>query len=306
MSRRPILGTRGSPLAMVQAHKVASALEVANRWPADHIEIRPIKTTGDKVQDRPLAEIGGKMLWTKELDRALMDGEIDFAVHSLKDVEAVRPNGIRIAAVRPRGDVRETLIGADSIEGLKQGAVVGTSSPRRAAQLLSIRPDLKIVPLRGNVDTRLAKLAAGEIDATLLTAAGLRRLGRTGVGVPIAIEQMLPAPTQAIIAIECRADDAMTQGMLTIIDDRSTHAIANVERAFVRALGGNCHSPVAALAVIENGEMWMRAELYSADGQEKVADAARFGCSEEKAAAAFAQAMLAKAPESVRKMFAAA
>ena len=306
MSRRPILGTRGSPLAMVQAHKVASALEVANRWPADHIEIRPIKTTGDKVQDRPLSEIGGKMLWTKELDRALVEGEIDFAVHSLKDVEAVRPNGIRIAAVRPRGDVRETLIGADSIEALKEGAIVGTSSPRRAAQLLSMRPDLKIVPLRGNVDTRLAKLAAGEVDATLLTAAGLRRLGRTGVGVPIPIEQMLPAPTQAIIAIECRSDDAMTQGMLTIIDDRSTHAIANVERAFVRALGGNCHSPVAALAVIENGEMWMRAELYSADGRDKVADAARFGCSETKGAAALARAMLAKAPDSIRQLFAEA
>ena len=306
MSGRPILGTRGSPLAMVQAHKVASALEVANRWPADHIEIRPIKTTGDKVQDRPLSEIGGKMLWTKELDRALVEGEIDFAVHSLKDVEAVRPNGIRIAAVRPRGDVRETLIGADSIEALKEGAIVGTSSPRRAAQLLSMRPDLKIVPLRGNVDTRLAKLAAGEVDATLLTAAGLRRLGRTGVGVPIPIEQMLPAPTQAIIAIECRSDDAMTQGMLTIIDDRSTHAIANVERAFVRALGGNCHSPVAALAVIENGEMWMRAELYSADGRDKVADAARFGCSETKGAAALARAMLAKAPDSIRQLFAEA
>jgi hydroxymethylbilane synthase len=304
MSSRPILGTRGSPLAMVQAHKVASALEVANRWPADHIEIRPIKTTGDKVQDRPLAEIGGKMLWTKELDRALVEGEIDFAVHSLKDVEAVRPDGIRIAAVRPRGDVRETLIGADSIDALKDGAVVGTSSPRRAAQLLSMRPDLKIVPLRGNVDTRLAKLAAGEVDATLLTTAGLRRLGRTGVGVPIPIEQMLPAPTQAIIAIECRSDDAMTQGMLTIIDDRSTHAIANVERAFVRALGGNCHSPVAALAVIEDGEMWMRAELYSADGRDKIADVARFGCSETKAAAALARAMLARAPDSIRQLFA--
>jgi hydroxymethylbilane synthase len=289
---------------MVQAHKVASALEVANRWPADHIEIRPIKTTGDKVQDRPLAEIGGKMLWTKELDRALMEGEIDFAVHSLKDVEAIRPDGIRIAAVRPRGDVRETLIGADSIEALKEGAVVGTSSPRRAAQLLSIRPDLKIVPLRGNVDTRLAKLAAGEVDATLLTAAGLRRLGRSGVGVPIPIEQMLPAPTQAIIAVECRADDAMTQGMLTIIDDRSTHAIGNVEREFVRALGGNCHSPVAALAVIENGEMWFRAELYSADGRDRIAEVARFGCSEIRAAAALAQAMLAKAPESIRQLFA--
>jgi hydroxymethylbilane synthase len=290
---------------MVQAHKVASALEVANRWPADHIEIRPIKTTGDKVQDRPLAEIGGKVLWTKELDRALMDGEIDFAVHSLKDVEAIRPDGIRIAAVRPRGDVRETLIGAHSIEALKEGAVVGTSSPRRGAQLLSMRPDLKIVPLRGNVDTRLAKLAAGEIDATLLTTAGLRRLGRTGVGVPIPIEQMLPAPTQAIIAIECRADDAMTQGMLTIIDDRSTHAIANVERAFVRALGGNCHSPVAALAVIESGEMWLRTELYSADGKDKVADEARFACGAADAAAALARDMLARAPESIRQLFAA-
>ena len=305
MPGRPILGTRGSPLAMVQAQKVASALEVANRWPADHIDVRPVKTTGDKIQDRPLAEIGGKMLWTKELDRALVDGEIDFAVHSLKDVEAVRPNGIRIAAVRPRGDVRETLIGADSIEALKEGAVVGTSSPRRAAQLLSMRPDLKIVPLRGNVDTRLAKLAAGEVDATLLTAAGLRRLGRTGVGVPIPVEQMLPAPTQAIIAIECRADDAMTQGMLTIIDDRSTHAIANVERAFVRALGGNCHSPVAAMAVIVAGEMWLRAELYSADGKDKLADEARFACGGVDAAAALARDMLAKAPDSIRQLFAA-
>jgi hydroxymethylbilane synthase len=206
--------------------------------------------------------------------------------------------------VRPRGDARETLIGADSIEDLKEGAVVGTSSPRRTAQLLSVRPDLRIVPLRGNVDTRLAKLAAGEIDATLLTTAGLRRLGRTGVGTPIPIEQMLPAPTQAIIAIECRSDDAMTQGMLTIIDHGSTHAIANVERAFVRALGGNCHSPVAALAVIQDGEMWLRAELYSVDGRDKVADEARFGCGPVKAAAELARSMLAKAPESIRQLFA--
>jgi hydroxymethylbilane synthase len=291
---------------MVQAHKVASALEVANRWPADHIEIRPIKTTGDKVQDRPLADIGGKMLWTKELDRALMEGEIDFAVHSLKDVEAVRPDEIRIAAVRPRGDARETLIGADSIEDLKEGAVVGTSSPRRKAQLLALRPDLRIVPLRGNVDTRLAKLAAGEIDATLLTTAGLRRLGRTGVGTPIPFDTMLPAPTQAVIAIECRADDAMTQGMLTIIDHGSTHAIIEVERAFVRALGGTCHSPVAALAVIEGGEMWLRAELYSEDGRDKVADEARFACGATKAAAALAGEMLAGAPDSIRRLFDAA
>ena len=137
----------------------------------------PVKTTGDKVQDRPLAEIGGKALWTKELDQALLDGELDFCVHSMKDVESVRPEQIHIAAVRPRGDVRDRLIGAESIDKLKKGAVVGTSSPRRAAQLLRLRPDLKIVPMRGNVETRLKKVEAGEIDATLLAAAGLKRLG---------------------------------------------------------------------------------------------------------------------------------
>ena len=142
----------------------------------------PINTTGDKVQDRPLAEIGGKALWTKELDRALIDGEVDFCVHSMKDVESVRPDGIHIAAVRPRGDVARPLIGAESIEALKQGAVVGTSSPRRAAQLLPIRPDLKIVPMRGNVETRLAKLEAGEVDATLLAAAGPQAARHANVG----------------------------------------------------------------------------------------------------------------------------
>ena len=164
MQRSPILGTRGSPLALAQAHKVASALEVANRWTADYIQIQVVETSGDKVQDRPLAEIGGKQLWTKELDRALMANEVDFCVHSLKDVEAVRPREIKIAAVRPRGDVQDRLIGAESISDLKQGAVVGTSSPRRKAQLLSIRPDLRIVPIRGNLQTRLAKLEEGEVD----------------------------------------------------------------------------------------------------------------------------------------------
>lgn len=304
MPRQRILGTRGSPLALAQAHKVASALEVGNRWPADHIEIRAIKTTGDKVQDRPLADIGGKLLWTKEIDRALLAGEVDFAVHSMKDVEAVRPDWVRCAAVRPRGDARETLIGADSIESLKQGAVIGTSSPRRAAQLLSLRPDLRIVSLRGNVDTRLAKVESGEIDATLLTTAGLKRLGRADIGTPLPVEVLLPAPTQAVIAIECRADDSETLGMLSIIDDRSTHAIVSIERAFVRALGGNCHSPVAAYAILEKGEAWLRAELYSEDGKAKVADEARFDCNAVRSAEALARAMLARAPDSIRQLFA--
>ena len=149
------LGTRGSPLALAQARKVAAAIETAQRWPDGYVQIVPVTTTGDKVQDRPLAEIGGKGLWTKELDRALIAGEVDFCVHSMKDVESVRPGEIHIAAVRPRGDVRDRIIGAESIDALKQGAVVGTSSPRRAAQVRRIRPDLKIVPIRGNVETRL-------------------------------------------------------------------------------------------------------------------------------------------------------
>src|SRR2546430_8425367 len=144
------LGTRGSPISLAQARKVASAIEAAQRWPDGWVEIVAVITTGDKVQDRPLAEIGGKALWTKELDRALLEGEVDFCVHSMKDVESLRPEGIHIAAVRPRGDVRDRIIGAESIDKLKQGAIVGTSSPRRKAQLLRLRPDLRIVPRRGN------------------------------------------------------------------------------------------------------------------------------------------------------------
>src|SRR5690242_4272134 len=194
------LGTRGSPLALAQARKVASALEAAQRWPDGYIEIVTIKTTGDQVQDRPLAEIGGKALWTKELDRALLAGEVDFCVHSMKDVESVRPEGIHIAAVRPRGDVRDRIVGAESIDALNEGAVVGTSSPRRKAQLLRLRPDLQIVAIRGNVETRLRRVADGEVDATLLAAAGLKRL-EIDAGTAIPTEVILPAPGQAVIGV---------------------------------------------------------------------------------------------------------
>ncbi|WP_395621921.1 hydroxymethylbilane synthase [Sphingomonas daechungensis] len=303
MQRSPILGTRGSPLALVQAHKVASALEVANRWTADFVQVQVVETTGDKIQDRPLAEIGGKQLWTKELDRALMDGEVDFCVHSLKDVEAIRPREISIAAVRPRGDVQDRLIGADSIDALPSGATVGTSSPRRKAQLLSLRPDLNIVPLRGNVQTRIAKLDAGEVQAILLAGAGLRRLGMGGVGTPIPLEVMLPAPTQAVIAIECRADDAMTASMLTIIDDRTTHTLIRAERAFTAELGGSCHSPVAAFAEIVDGKIRLRAQVLSEDGREQVRDEALFECDDPDGPRQLARAMLGEAPESIRSLF---
>jgi hydroxymethylbilane synthase len=298
------LGTRGSPLALAQARKVAAAIETAQRWPGDYVEIVEITTTGDKVQDRPLAELGGKGLWTKELDRALLAGEVDFCVHSMKDVESVRPKDVHIAAVRPRGDVRDRLIGAESIEQLKKGAVVGTSSPRRAAQLLRLRPDLKIVPLRGNVETRLKKVESGEVDATLLAAAGLKRLDIVA-GTAIPTEILLPAPGQAVIGMECRTNDTQTQSVLTTVNNQITYDCVMAEREFTRALGATCASPVAAFCVLEDGDLRMRAQLFSADGSEMIEDRAVFDCGDTKTPTQLAKQLLAKAPESIRRLFAA-
>ncbi len=300
------LGTRGSPLALIQARKIASALEVVERWPAGHVEIVPIKTSGDKIADRPLAEVGGKSLWTKELDAALLAGEIDFAVHSMKDVEVVRPKEIRLAAIRPRIYVQDKLIGAQAVDELKEGAVVGTSSPRRAAQLLAARPDLKIVTLRGNVDTRLKKLEAGEVDATILSAAGLHRLGLDHVGTPIPFDIMLPAPGQGALGIECRAEDTDCMQLLKLLDDATSRAAVMAERAFARALGGSCHSPVAALATVGNTQVRLTAEILSEDGRARIRDSAEFPCGKESAAEKLARDMLARAPEEIRRLFAAA
>jgi len=299
------LGTRGSPLALAQARKVASAIEAAQRWPDGYVELVTVTTTGDKVQDRPLAEIGGKALWTKELDKALLSGDLNFCVHSMKDVESVRPDAIHIAAVRPRGDARDRLIGAESIEALKQGAVVGTSSPRRAAQLLRLRPDLKIVPLRGNVETRLKKVETGEIDATLLASAGLKRLG-IAAGVSIPVEIILPAPGQAVIGMECRTNDTETQSVLSTVSNPITYACVMAERAFTRALGATCASPVAAFAVLEDGDLRMRAQLFSEDGREMIEDRATFDCGDHETPEKLARDMLAKAPPAIRKLFAPA
>jgi hydroxymethylbilane synthase len=297
------LGTRGSPLALAQARKVAAAIETAQRWPDGYVQIVEIKTTGDKVQDRPLAEIGGKALWTKELDRALLEGEVDFCVHSMKDVESVRPPEIHIAAVRPRGDVRDRIIGAESIDKLKQGAVVGTSSPRRAAQLLRLRPDLKIVPIRGNVETRLRKVEDGEVDATLLASAGLKRL-EIDAGTAIPTEIILPAPGQAVIAMECRTDDNRCQSVLSTVSNGITYNCVMAERAFTRALGGTCHSPVAAFCVLEDGDLRMRGQLFSEDGRDMVEDRAVFDCGDD-APEELARSLLARAPESIRRLFGA-
>ena len=304
MGRNPRLGTRGSPLAMIQARKVAAALEVAERWPAGHVEIVPVTTSGDRIADRPRADIGGKALWTKELDAALLSGDVDFTVHSMKDVEAIRPPEIRLAAIRPRTHVQDKLIGADSVEELKQGAVIGTSSPRRAAQLLAARPDLKIVPLRGNVDTRLKKLEAGEVDATVLSSAGLHRLRMDDVGTVIPVEIMLPAPGQGALGIECRADNEECSQLLKLLDDSETRSLVTAERAFVRALGGSCHSPVAALATMNKQRVRLTAEILSGDGKERVRDEVEFAAGKEEAAEKFARDMLDRSPEAIRKLFA--
>lgn len=298
------LGTRGSPLALAQARKVAAAIETAQRWPDGWVQIVEIKTTGDKVQDRPLADIGGKALWTKELDRALLEEEVDFCVHSMKDVESLRPKEIHIAAVRPRGDVRDRIVGAESIDKLKQGAVVGTSSPRRKAQLLRLRPDLQIVPIRGNVETRIRKVEDREVDATLLSAAGLKRL-EIAAGTAIPTEVILPAPGQAVIAMECRTNDTRCQSVLTTVNNQITYDCVMAEREFTRALGGDCASPVAAFCVLEDGDLRMRGQLFSEDGSEMVEDRAVFDCGDHETPADLAQSLLSRAPESIRRLFSA-
>ena len=253
------IGTRGSPLALAQAHMVADALRASA---GVETEIVPITTSGDVIQDRALAEVGGKALWTKELDRALAEGRTDLSVHSMKDVETLRPAILLIAAMLERADTRDRLIGADGLDVLPEGARVGTSSPRRTAQLLARRPDLHCAIIRGNVQTRLAKIEAGEFDATLLAAAGLDRLG-LAVGVPL---DLLPAPAQGAIGVEILAERQDLADMLAAIDHRPTHEAVKAERAFLAALGGDCHSAVAALAT---GGV-VKAEILSADGSEAV------------------------------------
>jgi hydroxymethylbilane synthase len=298
------LGTRGSPLALIQAHMVRDALLATHGWAVDRVAIVTISTTGDQVQDRALAEIGGKALWTKEIDRALLAGEVDCAVHSMKDVETVRPDSIALAATLPRADVRDRIVGAESVMALARGAVVGTSSPRRAAQLLGLRPDLSITLLRGNVGTRLAKVAAGEVDATLLAAAGLERLGRSE-GVAIPVETMLPAPAQGAVGIEARSTDHEALRILSGIDHGETHACIAAERGLLASLKADCHSPVAALATIEGAILTLRAELFSEDGAHHV-HAQEVGAPGDPALpAGVARDLLDRAPPEVRRLFAA-
>ena len=297
------LGTRRSPLAMAQAGEARARLCAAHGWAEDAVELVPVTASGDKIQDRALAEIGGKALWTRELDQCLAEGRIDAAVHSLKDVETVRPAEITIAAVLPRADKADVLLGARSIAALPQGAVVGTSAPRRAAQLLHLRPDCRVVLFRGNVATRMAKLAAGEVAATFLAAAGLDRLGETGVGTRLDPEAWLPAPAQAAIGIECLAADERARAFLAAIDHAPSRAEVNAERALLAALGGSCHSAVACLSRWQGDELHLTAAIFSPDGAERISGEARFTPGDEESPHSLARELLARAPDSVRAAF---
>ncbi|HUD91182.1 hydroxymethylbilane synthase [Sphingobium sp.] len=301
---RPLrLGTRGSPLALAQARLTVQALCAAHGWAQDAIEIVTVQTSGDRIQDRALAEIGGKALWTKELDRALVAGEIDFSVHSMKDVETVRPEAFRIAAMLPRADVRDKLVGVEHFDALPANPLVGTSSPRRAAQVKRLRPDATITLFRGNVATRLAKLAAGDVHATLLAAAGLDRLDQSAVGTTIPIDMMLPAPSQGAVGIEALADNAPVLEALAAINDSDTHDAVMAERAVLRGLGGTCHSPIAALALVEGDALFLRAEIISPDGTETVREEARLARGDEAMAQTIGRTLLDRASPALRTLF---
>ena len=290
------IGTRASPLAIAQAEMAKTALCAAHGWEADAVLLVPMLSSGDKDQSRPLADIGGKALWTKELERALIDGAIDIAVHSMKDVETVRPDTFRVAAMLPRADVRDRLIGADSILSLPPSALVGTSSPRRAAQLKALRPDLKTAPIRGNVATRMAKVASGEFTATLLAAAGLDRLGLADTGAAIAVDEMLPAASQGAIGIDCLSVRVELRPVLAAINHAETFACVMAERAFLKALSGNCHSPVAALAMVKDGCVWLSGQILSEDGSESISG-------EGEDPVALAQHLLAQASPALKALF---
>jgi hydroxymethylbilane synthase len=280
------IGTRGSPLALAQAHMVRRLLAAAQRIEEAAIEIRVIRTTGDAIQDRPLSDVGGKGLFTKEIEQALLDGAIDLAVHSAKDMVTVLPAGLVLAGCLPREDVRDVLVSrvATSFEAMPKGAVVGTASLRRQAQVLRLRPDLKVVPMRGNVGTRLDKLARGEADATILALAGLKRLGVADAATAIlSVDQFLPAVGQGAIAIESRIDDVATREVIAGISDAATVTAINAERAFLAVLDGSCRTPIAGHARIENGELLFRGLIAKPDGSATF-EAARRGAVGDAAA----------------------
>jgi hydroxymethylbilane synthase len=263
------IGTRGSPLALAQAEETRATLARRLQIAPEAIQIVSMKTTGDRITDRPLAEAGGKGLFTKEIDEALLDGRIDIGVHSAKDMATRLPDGIVIAACLKRQDVRDAFISpaAQRLTDLPQGAVLGTSSLRRRALALRLRPDLRVVDLRGNVDTRLRKIAEGQAQATLLAAAGLTRLGLLDrVASFIDVEQWLPAPGQGAIAIAAREEDSVMRQRLAAIDDRPTSIALAVERTYLAVLDGSCRTPIGGYASIDGPQITLRGIIVTTDG----------------------------------------
>jgi hydroxymethylbilane synthase len=266
------IGTRGSPLALIQANAVRLAL-IAAGADDDALEIVPIRTSGDRVRDRALAEVGGKGLFTKELEEALLDRRIDVAVHSMKDVPTWLPDGLALVALLPREDPRDVLLVARRlgpirrIADLPQGAAVGTAALRRQAQLLHRRPDLRVALLRGNVETRLGKLEAGEVDATLLALAGLKRLNiEVAEDAILDAAELVPAVGQGAIGVEARADDTATREFLARIDDRATHVAVRAERAMLAVLDGSCRTPIGGLATLDGARLRLDGLVARPDG----------------------------------------
>jgi hydroxymethylbilane synthase len=266
-------------LALAQAHEVRDRLAKAHGLSEDAIAITIIKTTGDRVTDRPLSDIGGKGLFTKEIEDALFAGEIDVAVHSMKDMQTALPDGLSIAAILPREDPRDAFISLKhaNIAALPQGAVVGTSSLRRKSQVLSVRPDLNVIDFRGNVETRLRKLKDGVAEATFLAVAGLNRLGLTDrITAIVPAEDMLPAVAQGAIGLEIRDDNREAAALVAPLNDGLTERAVIAERAFLARLEGSCRTPIAGHAVIDGDKLSFRGQLLSVDGRQRY-DVSRAG-----------------------------
>ncbi|MCB1882959.1 MAG: hydroxymethylbilane synthase [Geminicoccaceae bacterium] len=282
------IGTRASPLALAQTALVGEALARVRPDLAEPgaVEVVAIRTTGDHILDRPLAQAGGKGLFTKEIEDALLDGRIDLAVHSMKDMPTVLPDGLCIAAMLPRADVRDVLIAGDalSIQDLPNGARLGSASLRRVAQVLAVRPDIRPATLRGSVQTRLKKIEAGAVDATLLARAGLDRLG-IEAGAPLSVAEMLPAVAQGAVGVECRAGDERMLSLLERIDDLATSLAVDAERAFLEALDGSCRTPIAGYCRVEGEAYRFEGLVLRPDGSESHRDGAVAGPGDIKAAA---------------------
>ena len=265
------VGTRGSPLALAQTREVRERLQAAHGPGRLEFEVRIIKTSGDRIQDRPLADAGGKGLFTKEIEEALLAGEVDIAVHSMKDMPTVLPSGLTVTCFLPREDVRDAFISpkAGSLADLPTGAVVGTSSLRRRAQVLRLRGDLVVVALRGNVETRLRKIEEGAADATLLACAGLKRLGLANrITAPVPTEQMLPAVAQGAIGVETRGDDFAMAELLAPINHQPSALCVAAERAFLAKLDGSCRTPIAGLAELGPDRLVFRGMILTPDGRQ--------------------------------------